>query len=187
MVLEALPTLKDAPTGFDAQSLFDARGRVSGTETLMLAAATPYGLDAVAELVRSFGGLLVAAHADRPSFSVTSQLGLFPEDVEFDAVELSRASCGTAGQDFAGQGIAGRGVTGAGLPDRGVTPAAVAVRGRTSVLRAGLPDLPQICSSDSHFLSDIGTARTVLEVSEPSFEELSLAIRGWRGRRCWIA
>ena len=37
-----------------------------------------------------FGGLSIASHVDRPSFSILSQLGFFPEDVELDGVEISR-------------------------------------------------------------------------------------------------
>jgi hypothetical protein len=36
------------------------------------------------------GGLAIAAHIDRRSFGVIGQLGLFPADAGFDAVELSR-------------------------------------------------------------------------------------------------
>jgi len=48
---------------------------------------------------------------------------------------------------------------------------------------AGL-GLPVLCSSDSHFLSEVGTGLTVLELREPTFGELALALRGLGGRRC---
>ena len=44
-----------------------------------------------AEKVRELGGLYVAAHIDRPNFSVLSGLGAIPENC-FDAVELSRTA-----------------------------------------------------------------------------------------------
>jgi PHP family Zn ribbon phosphoesterase len=40
---------------------------------------------------RELGGIYVAAHIDRPNFSVYSQLGGIPEGC-FDAVELSRTA-----------------------------------------------------------------------------------------------
>ncbi len=55
-----------------------------------LALATPLDLTETVELVHSVGGLAIAAHVDRKSFSVFSQLGFFPEDAGFDGVELSR-------------------------------------------------------------------------------------------------
>jgi hypothetical protein len=55
------------------------------------AAAAGLGLEEVVGLIHRYGGLAVAAHVDRPSFSVFSQLGLWPEGVPFDAAELSAA------------------------------------------------------------------------------------------------
>ncbi|MGE5228807.1 MAG: PHP-associated domain-containing protein, partial [Deltaproteobacteria bacterium] len=52
--------------------------------------ATPLDVDAVVALVHRHGGLAVAAHVDRGSFGVIGQLGFFPADAGFDAVELSR-------------------------------------------------------------------------------------------------
>ena len=40
--------------------------------------------------MHAHGGLAVAAHIDRRSFGVIGQLGLFPAEAGFDAVELSR-------------------------------------------------------------------------------------------------
>lgn len=53
--------------------------------------ASSLALDEVVRLIHRHGGLAVAAHVDRPSFSVLSQLGLWPEDVPFDAAEISAA------------------------------------------------------------------------------------------------
>lgn len=47
--------------------------------------------------------------------------------------------------------------------------------------------LPLVSSSDGHFLADIGSGLTVLEVRAPCFEEIALAIRGAEGRRCSVA
>lgn len=75
---------------FGEQSVLAADGRPIGTETACLALATPLDLTQTVELVHSFGGLAIAAHVDRTSFSVFSQLGFFPRDAGFDGVELSR-------------------------------------------------------------------------------------------------
>jgi hypothetical protein len=37
---------------------------------------------------------MIASHIDRPSFSIISQLGFIPRDLELDAVEISRAHKG---------------------------------------------------------------------------------------------
>lgn len=91
--LEIAPLLGDADSGYTAffgeQRVLDAEGRVLDTETAALAFATSLELDAVVDLVKRHGGLAVAAHIDRKAFSVFSQLGFFPTESGFDAVEIT--------------------------------------------------------------------------------------------------
>lgn len=75
---------------FGEQPLLDAAGEKTGTETAALAYATPLDLDETVGLIHEAGGLAIAAHVDRKSFSVYSQLGFFPKGTKFDAVEVSR-------------------------------------------------------------------------------------------------
>lgn len=75
---------------FGEQPLLAPDGSERGTETAALAYATGLDLNATVELIHQAGGLAVAAHVDRSSFSVFSQLGFFPADAGFDAVEVSR-------------------------------------------------------------------------------------------------
>jgi predicted metal-dependent phosphoesterase TrpH len=74
---------------FGDQLLLDAKGDQVGSETAALAFATTLDLTDTVRLVHDQGGLAVAAHVDRRSFSVFSQLGFFPADAGFDAIELS--------------------------------------------------------------------------------------------------
>ncbi|NMC69990.1 MAG: PHP domain-containing protein [Myxococcales bacterium] len=76
---------------YGAQTVCDAEGRAVDEERRLLAAASGFPLGAAVELIRRHGGLVVACHLDRPSFSVFSQLGLWPADVRFDAIEISAA------------------------------------------------------------------------------------------------
>ncbi|HQH21870.1 MAG TPA: PHP domain-containing protein [Thermoleophilia bacterium] len=87
----ALPPVDpDYEAFFGAQLVCDADGRESDRERRALAMATPFTVDAVVDLVHRHRGLAVAAHIDRRSFGVIGQLGFFPADAGFDAVELSR-------------------------------------------------------------------------------------------------
>jgi PHP family Zn ribbon phosphoesterase len=52
-------------------------------------AASRLTLGEIVELIHEHGGLAVAAHVDRPHFSVMSQLGFFPPGVAFDGLEIS--------------------------------------------------------------------------------------------------
>ena len=78
----------DAPLVVD--QVLAADGAPAGEERAALARATPLAIDEVVDLVHRHGGLAVAAHIDRRSFGVIGQLGLFPHEAGFDAVELSR-------------------------------------------------------------------------------------------------
>jgi predicted metal-dependent phosphoesterase TrpH len=87
----ALPQIDDGyEPFFGEQHVLGADGAALGRETLALATATPLDVNAVVALIHRHGGLAVAAHIDRRSFGVIGQLGLFPTDAGFDAVEVSR-------------------------------------------------------------------------------------------------
>jgi len=82
---------------FGEQVLMDSEGAVLGHETKSLALASTLSLEEAVRLIRDFHGLAVAAHIEKPSFSVYSQLGDLPEWVPFDALEVS-----PVGQRFIG-------------------------------------------------------------------------------------
>lgn len=52
-------------------------------------AASSLPLNDVIELIKRHAGLVVASHVDRPSYSVTSQLGMVPVEAALDALEIS--------------------------------------------------------------------------------------------------
>jgi PHP family Zn ribbon phosphoesterase len=147
-----LPPLSERAKRFGQQLLMDAKGRVVGTESKMLAASSALTLSETVNLIKRHDGLAIAAHVNRPSFSVMSQLGLFPPDVGFDAVEIF------------------------------LKPNAVPPFGSEH-----FHGLSVVSSSDSHFLFEIGRCATILEVAEPTFDELVQAIKGIGGRRCCCA
>jgi PHP family Zn ribbon phosphoesterase len=88
-ILVTLPELTDNARIFGEQYVMDAQGQILGRETKMLSIASKFGISDGVNLIRQYQGLAVAAHVDRPSFSVISQLGMFPEEVRFDAIEIS--------------------------------------------------------------------------------------------------
>ncbi len=57
----------------------------------LLIGATSLPLGQLVKNIHAFGGIAVAGHIDRQNFSVISQLGFIPEDVSFDALEISYA------------------------------------------------------------------------------------------------
>lgn len=94
-----LPKLPVSKRRYGEQLIMNADGGCIGREMQLLSIASAYPLADAVALVRDHGGLAIAAHADRPSFSVTSQLGFFPPGLRFDAVEVSAAGCRAGRQD----------------------------------------------------------------------------------------
>lgn len=90
-VAVGLPPADDGYTEFFGdQQVLTADGDDAGAEPLALAMASALSLEQAVALIHRHGGLAVAAHIDRPSFGVIGQLGFFPREAGFDAVELSR-------------------------------------------------------------------------------------------------
>ena len=74
---------------FGEQLIVDENNRVTGSTKKLLIGSTSLGIDKIVESVHSLGGLAVASHVDRDSFSIIAQLGFIPEELPLDALELS--------------------------------------------------------------------------------------------------
>jgi PHP family Zn ribbon phosphoesterase len=82
--------LRNDDKKFGAQFVVDEADELVRIEERMLLASTDLSVEEVAAQVAAMGGITIAAHIDRPSFSVLSQLGFIPPDVTLSAVEVSR-------------------------------------------------------------------------------------------------
>lgn len=127
------------------QVLVDEHDEVHGFEQRMLLGTTGMLLAELVRKIHEMGGVAVASHVDREAFSVMSQMGFVPQEIDFDGFEVIRPERAKAVLPFH---------QGASL----------------------------IMSSDSHRLADIGRRTTEILLSEPSFEELAMAIRQQEGR-----
>ena len=85
----ALPKRVNQPEVFGDQPVVDADENIVEMEWRLLSAPTRLSLKDIGIKVHNLGGLFIAAHIDRPVFSVTSQLGGLAGDEGFDAVEFS--------------------------------------------------------------------------------------------------
>lgn len=91
-VYDSLPAMENDPDIFGSQIVVDADEQVIEMEPMLLSAPTSIRIVEAGQRIHKLGGLFVAAHMDRPYFSVTSQLGGLAGDEGFDAVEISRCS-----------------------------------------------------------------------------------------------
>ena len=74
---------------FGCQAIVNEADEVEGFSERLLIGATELALSDLVRQVHDFGGLAIASHIDRESFSVISQLGFIDPEIPFDALEIS--------------------------------------------------------------------------------------------------
>jgi len=144
--------IQNDPEIFGYQVLVNEKDEVEGFVSPLLISASHLSLEEVLRKVHELGGLCIAAHVDKPSYSIISQLGFIPKALELDAVEVWDISHYLT------------------LLNQGY----------------GLEGFTVVYGSDSHFLHQLGGRYTKIMVEDPSFYELSLALRNQEGRRAWV-
>lgn len=87
-VYQHLPDVKNQADIFGYQVVVDTEENILDQLEKSLISAIDVSLTDLVRKVHDMGGLVIPAHIDRPSYSLTSQLGFIPED-DFDALELT--------------------------------------------------------------------------------------------------
>ena len=77
---------------FGIQAIVNEKGEVEGINDKLLIGATDLPLNELLNYLHKLNGLAIAAHIDRESFSVLSQLGFIDEKTNFDALEITPAT-----------------------------------------------------------------------------------------------
>lgn len=90
-----LPHVANVPAIFGDQVWVNRHDEILGEEPWLLISGLNQSIDQIAQRVKSLNGLFMAAHIDRPSMSVISQLGFIDNSLPFDALEVS-ARCNWA-------------------------------------------------------------------------------------------
>ena len=90
-VYAAMPKRVNDPDTFGDQPVVTWDDDIVELEWRILAMGCRRTIPETAAKCKELGGLYIAAHIDRPNFSVFSQLGAIPPDC-FDAIELSRTA-----------------------------------------------------------------------------------------------
>ena len=89
VVYENLPPIENKPEIFGRQLYMNEKDEIVGEEQKLLISPTSLPIEKVFELVKEAGGLAVPAHIDRHSYSVLTNLGFIPEELEAAWVEMS--------------------------------------------------------------------------------------------------
>ena len=100
-VYENLPGKNDAEA-FGMQVVVNEKEEVLGFNEKLLIGATTIPLEDIIQMIHSLDGIAIASHIDRGSFSIISQLGFIPDNLDLDALEISpRVTMEEAHQKYA--------------------------------------------------------------------------------------
>ena len=89
-VYKKLPDIKNRPEIFGRQLIMDCDDNIVGIEEKLLISPTMLSLNELFDIVKSAGGLFIPAHVDRHSYSVLTNLGFIPDDLDIRYIEISK-------------------------------------------------------------------------------------------------
>jgi predicted metal-dependent phosphoesterase TrpH len=75
---------------FGSQVVCNEHDEVKTKVKKLLIGGTAIPVDQLIDRIHSIGGLSIASHIDRESYSLLSQLGMIPDDLKLDALEVSK-------------------------------------------------------------------------------------------------
>jgi PHP family Zn ribbon phosphoesterase len=87
-----LPPIPNNTEKFGYQVVVDKDEQIIDEIEFLLISAIDQSIEQVEQKVHSLGGIFIPAHIDRPSYSIISQLGFIPADLQIDGIEIS-ANC----------------------------------------------------------------------------------------------
>ena len=89
-VYASLPPIDNREDIFGSQYIMDEEDNITENLKRMLITATSLSIQEVFSLVAGIGGVVVPAHVDRNSYSIISNLGFIPEELEINCIEISK-------------------------------------------------------------------------------------------------
>lgn len=90
IVYDNLPNIKNKPEIFGQQLLYNSKDEIIGENDRLLITATKLSIDDIIQLTDEFDGVAYPAHIDRDSYSILSNLGVIPDDLNIKAIEFSK-------------------------------------------------------------------------------------------------
>ncbi len=129
----------------EPQCIINSDGEIIGEETKSLYLSAEIDLEDAVVLLRRHNAVVIASHIDRPSYSITSQLGIIPDSL-FDVLEISPISV-----------------------RRVIEKKEFVLRNMVYPLPESIPI---ITSTDAHSIDEIGHVRTGIPINKLNFEGL---------------
>ena len=88
-VKEHMPKIKNKEEIFGEQLYMDSEDNIIAKEENLLVTATDLDIFEIVELAKKYNGVAVPAHIDRSSYSVLSNLGFMPPDLDVGCIEIT--------------------------------------------------------------------------------------------------
>ncbi len=96
IVYSRLPDIPNKPEIFGAQAFMDEEDNVIGYEDKTLISSADISINELFGYVEEAGGIFIPAHVDRHSYSVLTNLGFVPDDIDIKYIEVSRRTTDVA-------------------------------------------------------------------------------------------
>ncbi len=92
ILVDSSPFIPNRPEIFGNQYIMDENDEICGEIDRMLVTASGLNIYTVVAAAKDLGGIAYPAHIDRESYSVLSNLGFVPPDLDISAVEITEKS-----------------------------------------------------------------------------------------------
>lgn len=92
ILVDSSPFIPNRPEIFGNQYIMDENDEICGEIDRMLVTASGLDIYTVVAAAKDLGGIAYPAHIDRESYSVLSNLGFIPPDLDISAIEITEKS-----------------------------------------------------------------------------------------------
>ena len=92
ILVDSSPFIPNRPEIFGNQYIMDENDKICGEIDRMLVTASGLDIYTVVAAAKDLGGIAYPAHIDRESYSVLSNLGFIPPDLDISTVEITEKS-----------------------------------------------------------------------------------------------
>lgn len=100
ILTDSSPFIPNRPEIFGNQYIMDENDEICGEIDRMLVTASGLDIYTVVAAAKDLGGIAYPAHIDRESYSVLSNLGFIPPDLDISAVEITEKSRAALGGEY---------------------------------------------------------------------------------------
>lgn len=85
-----IPDIPNNPDFFGEQIIYDKNGNIVDKENRLLVSSVNMNIDGLFSTVSSLNGVVIPAHIDKRNYSIISNLGFLPINLDIGTIELSK-------------------------------------------------------------------------------------------------